>query len=118
LIKDQTRTYKSFNFNRNKKSPQIKKVNPYQKLLDNNYKIYFNKKFNLTKENSEKMHNKTKMGVYFEKNIEKYISFDKRLNNILMISRNNEENACKKSKEHEKMLDKIDILLNAYLKYK
>lgn len=118
LIKDQTRTYKSFNFNKSVKSPHIKKVNPYQKLLDKNYKIYFNKKFNLTKENSEKKHNQTKMGVYFEKNIDKYISFDKRLNNILLLSKNNEDNACKKSKEHEKMLDKIDVLLNAYLKFK
>ena len=118
LIKAQTRTYKSFNFNRNEKTPHIKRVSPHQKLLDKNYKIYFNKKFNLTKENSEKKHNKTKMGVFFEKNIDKYISFDKRLNNILILSKNNADNACKKSKEHEKMLDKIDILLNAILKYK
>ena len=44
LIKAQTRTYKSFNFNRNEKTPHIKRVNPYQKLLDKNYLIYFNKK--------------------------------------------------------------------------
>ena len=118
LINDQTRTYKSFIFNKNEKTPQIKRVNLNQKLLDKNYNIYFNKKFNLTKENSEKKHNKTKMGVFFEKNIDKYISFDKRLNNILMLSKNNEDNACKKSKDHEEMLDKIDILLNSYLKYK
>ena len=118
LIKDQTRTYKSFNFNKNEKSPQIKRVSPHQKLLDKNYKMYFNKKFNLTKEKTEKKFNETKMGVFFEKNIDKYISFDMRLNNILLLSRKNEDNACKKSKEHEKMLDKIDILLNAYLKYK
>ena len=119
LIKGQTRTYKSFNFNKNEKPPQIKRVvNLNQKLLDKNYKLYFNKKFNLIKENSETKHNKTKMGVFFEKNIDKYISFDKRLNNILILSKNNADNACKKSKEHEKMLDKIDILLNAILKYK
>lgn len=118
LIKAQTRTYKSFNFNRNEKSPQTKRVNPHQKLLDKNYKLYFNKKFNLTKENSEKKHNSTKMGVYFEKNIGKYISFDRRLNNILILSKKNEDNACKKSQEHGKMLNKIDVLLNAYLKYK
>jgi hypothetical protein len=118
LINDQTRTYKSFIFNKNEKAPQIKRVNLNQKLLDKNYNIYFNKKFNLTKENSEKKHNKTKMGVFLEKNIDKYISFDKRLNNILMLSKKNEDNACKKSKDHEEMLDKIDILLNTYLKYK
>ena len=118
MIKDQTMSYKSFNFNKSDKAPQIRRFNPNQNLLEKNYKIYFNKKFHLNKENSERKNNKTKMGVFFEKNMDKFISFDKRLNNILILSKNNEDNACKKSKEHEKMLDKIDVLLNAYLNFK
>ena len=119
-----SRNFKSFNFNKNinLKKYNNKRYSPYHKILDKNYKEYFNKKFGFMNErlndNNIIEQNKTKADKFFKKNIEKYISFDKRLNEIVLISKNTENNASKKSKEHEKMLNRITSVINNFLKQK
>ena len=112
---NQTKRYKSFQFNKNKsleKKITVKKYKPEMKILDKTYKIYFNKKFGIKK----KLKNKGKIDTELEKNIDKYISFDRRINNILYISKNTEDNINKKSMEHKDMLNKFNFMLNSYLK--
>lgn len=111
---NQTKRYKSFQFNKNKNPEnkiKVKKYKPEMKILDKTYKIYFNKKFGIKK----KLKNKGKIDTELEKNIDKYISFDRRINNILYISKNTEDNINKKSLEHKDMLNKFNFMLNSYL---
>ena len=117
----QTKIYKSFYFNKNENTKNKFKgrfYNPHHNILDEAYKIYFNKKFKFTPENKNNKieRNKTKTEIEFEKKIDKYLSFDSRINNILFISENTEDNINKKSKEHEKMINKFNSMFNSYLK--
>lgn len=126
---NQTRSSKSFNFNRGEKyqkKEKMKEFKQYQNILDKNYRIYFNKKFgpshdNLNQNKNDKNSNKieqkeSKRDVELENNLEKYISFDRRIDNILLVSKNTEDYVNEKSKEHEEMLNKINFLFNSYLK--
>jgi predicted enzyme involved in methoxymalonyl-ACP biosynthesis len=49
--------------------------------------------------------------------MEKYVSFDTRINVVLLASKNTEESVNQKFREHEEMLNKINYLFNSYLKY-
>ena len=120
---NQTKIFKSFYFNKNE-TPQRKekiKYNPHRKILDKVYKIYFDNKIgsNDEKKNVEKKNNKskTKIELELEKNMEKYVSFDTRINVVLLASKNTEESVNQKFREHEEMLNKINYLFNSYLKY-
>ena len=118
---NQTKIYKSFYFNKNenpKNKIKRKFYNPHYNILEETYKIYFNKKFKFALENKNNKieRNKTKTDISFENKIDKYLSFDSRINNILFISKNTEDNINKKSREHEKMLNKFNFMFNSYLK--
>ena len=120
---NQTKIFKSFYFNKNE-TPQKKekiKYNPHKKILDKIYKIYFDNKIGSTdeKKKAEKKNNKnkTKIELELEKNMEKYVSFDTRINVVLLASKNTEESVNQKFREHEEMLNKINYLFNSYLKY-
>ena len=120
---NQTKIFKSFYFNKNE-TPQKKekiKYNPHKKILDKIYKVYFDNKIGSTdeKKNVEKKNNKskTKIELELEKNMEKYVSFDTRINVVLLASKNTEESVNQKFREHEEMLNKINYLFNSYLKY-
>jgi hypothetical protein len=120
---NQTKIFKSFYFNKSE-TPQKKekiKYNPNRKILDKIYKIYFDNKIGSTdeKKKAEKKNNKnkTKIELELEKNMEKYVSFDTRINVVLLASKNTEESVNQKFREHEEMLNKINYLFNSYLKY-
>ena len=118
---NQTKIYKSFYFNKNENSKNKLKgkfYSPHYNILNETYKIYFNRKFKFTPENKNNRieRNKTKTELEFENKIDKYLSFDSRINNILFISKNTEDNINKKSKEHKKMINKINFIFNSYLK--
>ena len=123
---NQTKIFKSFYFNKNG-TPQKKekiKYNPHKKILDKIYKIYFDNKIGSTdekkkaeKKNNKNSKNKTKIELDLEKNMEKYVSFDTRINVVLLASKNTEESVNQKFREHEEMLNKINYLFNSYLKY-
>ena len=120
---NQTKLFKSFYFNKNE-TPQKKekiKYNPHKKILDKIYKVYFDNKIgsNDEKKKVEKKYNKkkTKIELDLEKNMEKYVSFDTRINVVLLASKNTEESVNQKFREHEEMLNKINYLFNSYLKY-
>ena len=113
----QIKKYKSFSFNKNEnpqKHIKMKIYKPYGNILNKNYKNYFNKIFKI--QSNEINNKKTNSDLELEKNIDKYISFDMRINNILYISRNTENNINRKSKEHEEMLNKFSFILNSYFK--
>ena len=119
----QTKKYKSFSFNKNENPQSIFKMKyykPYNSILDKNYKNYFNKNFKINikeTDNKNKVEkNKTNSDIELENNIDKYLSFDMRINNILYISRKTENNINRKSKEHEDMLNKFNFILNSYFK--
>lgn len=120
---DQTKIFKAFYFNKNE-TPQKKekiKYNPHRKVLDKIYKIYFDNKVGSNdekkKEEIKGKKNKKKIELEFEKNMEKYVSFDTRINVVLLASKNTEESVNQKFREHEEMLNKINYLFNSYLKY-
>lgn len=120
---NQTKKFKSFYFNKNE-TPQKKekiKYNPHRKILDKIYKVYFDNKIgsNDEKKKVEKKErkNKTKIELELEKNMEKYVSFDTRINVVLLASKNTEESVNQKFREHEEMLNKINYLFNSYMKY-
>ena len=116
----QTKNYESFHFNKNKLTyNKLRKYNPYQNILDRTYKIYINNNFpNLRQKRDfnfiEANKNQTKLDTNFEKNIDKYISFDTRVNNILKLSKHTENNVNQKSKEHEIMINRINQLYDSY----
>lgn len=107
----QTRNYSSFHFNKNKLQQnkiKLKKYSPYQNILDKTYRIYLDKNFGENKiDFNDITENKNQIEKNLEKNIQNYISFDKRVNYILNLSKKTENNVNEKSKEHEKMLNKI-----------
>lgn len=116
----QTKQFKSFNFNK-QKYPQKNnkfKYNPQLNNLDKTYKNYFDKKFNLNQDNNNNKQekNENKKEKEFIKNIDKYLSFDARINNILFISKNTEDNINQKSKVHDEMLNKFNLVFKSYLK--
>ena len=119
---NQTKIYKSFYFNKNTYSQNKKKINynPQRNILDKTYKIYFDKKFkikeNIIDDNNKNKKNNTKIDMKLEKNIDKYLSFDSRINNMLFISKNTEDDIIRKSKEHEEMLNKFNFLFKSYNK--
>jgi hypothetical protein len=120
---NQTKIFKSFYFNKNE-TPQRKekiKYNPHRKILDKIYKVYFDNKIRPNdekkKEEIKDNKNKTKIEKELEKNMEKYVSFDTRINVVLLASKNTEESVNQKFREHEEMLNKINYLFNSYLKY-
>ena len=120
---NQTKKFKSFYFNKNE-TPQKKekiKYNPHRKILDKIYKVYFDNKIgsNDEKKKVEKKEkkNKTKIELELEKNMEKYVSFDTRINVVLLASKNTEDSVNQKFREHEEMLNKINYLFNSYMKY-
>ena len=120
---NQTKIFKSFYFNKNE-TPQRKekiKYDPHRKILDKVYKIYFDNKIGSNdekkKEEIKDNKNKTKIEKELEKNMEKYVSFDTRINVVLLASKNTEESVNQKFREHEEMLNKINYLFNSYLKY-
>ena len=116
----QTKNYESFHFNKNKLTyNKLRKYNPYQKTLDRTYKIYLNNNFPNQRQKQdfnfiEANKNQIKLDINFEKNIDKYISFDTRINNILKLSKHTENNVNQKSKEHEIMINKINQLYDSY----
>jgi hypothetical protein len=116
-IRTQTKRYKSFHFYKNK-TPQnnlrSKNYNPEMNILDKTYRIYFNKKFKIKQK--EKERSKVKIDNELEKNIDKYLSFDRRINNILYISKNTEESINQKKKEHKEMINKFNYMLNSFIK--
>lgn len=69
------------------------------------------------KRREKRKKNKTKIEKELEKNMEKYVSFDTRINVVLLASKNTEESVNQKFREHEEMLNKINYLFNSYLKY-
>ena len=83
-------------------------------ILDKTYRIYFNKKFKIKQK--EKERSKVKIDNELEKNIDKYLSFDRRINNILYISKNTEESINQKKKEHKEMINKFNYMLNSFIK--
>ena len=120
---NQTKTYRAFHFNKNennKKNLNLKGYEPQLTNLDKTYKLYFNKKFkfNNNESNNNKLErNRTKTDLEFDK-IDKCLSFDKKINNIIFISKNTENNINKKSKEHEEMLSKFNFILKSYSYFK
>ena len=113
-MRTQTKRYKSFHFFKNK-TPQnkikTKNYNPEMNILNKTYKIYFNKKFKIKRKEKEK--NDVKVDTELEKNIDKYLSFDRRINNILFISKNTEESINQKKKEHKEMISKFNYMMNS-----
>lgn len=122
---NQTKKFKSFYFNKSETPQKKEKImyNPHRKILDKIYKIYFDNKIGKNdekkkiekKDNNNK--NKSKIEKELEKNMEKYVSFDTRINVVLLASKNTEESVNQKFREHEEMLNKINYLFNSYLKY-
>ena len=114
----QTKTLRSFYFSKyenHKKKTNLKFYDPQMKYLDKTYKLYFNKKFKFkTEDNNNKIErNRTNPDFKFEK-IDKYLSFDKKINNIILISKKTEKNINSKSKEHKEMLSKINFIQKSY----
>ena len=107
----QTRNYSSFHFNKNKLQQnkiKLKKYSPYQNILDKTYRIYLDKNFGENKiDFNDTTENKNQIEKNLEKNIDNYISFDKRVNYILNLSKKTENNVNENNKENEKMLNKI-----------
>ena len=116
----QTKNYESFHFNKNKLTyNKLRKYSPYQNILDRMYKIYLHNHFPNQRQIQdfnyiEANKNQIKLDINFEKNIDKYISFDTRINNILKLSKYTENNVNQKSKEHEIMINKINQLYDSY----
>ena len=116
----QTKNYESFHFNKNKLTyNKLRKYSPYQKILDRMYKIHLHNHFPNQRQIQdfnfiEANKNQIKLDINFEKNIDKYISFDTRINNILKISKHTQNNVNQKSKEHEIMINKINQLYDSY----
>lgn len=114
----QTKYYESFHFNKKDYlHRKLKKYLPYQNILDRTYKTYLYKdrEFGYKRQNfNDIIKKKNKSKIKLEKNINEYIPFDTRLNNIIKSSKETEKNATQKSKEHEKMIKKINKIICSY----
>ena len=115
---NQTKHYESFHFNKNSfLQNKIKKYSPYKNILDKTYKFYLeNNLEDDKKDNDEKNKNisKRKIKLNLKSNVDKYISFDARVNYILKLSKNTEKNINEKSKVHEKMINEISKIKKNY----
>ena len=116
----QIKINKSFYFNNkynSQKESKIANYNPQRNYLDQMYKKYFEKKFkikNIDIGYYKKEKKEFKIDMNLEKNIDKYLSFDSRINNILFITKKTEDNINKKRKEHEQILNKFNCIFNTY----
>ena len=114
---NQTKHYESFHFNRNNYlNNKLRKYSPYQSILDRTYKIYLDKEFGEKRNDFNLSYlNNDKRKVNLESNnISEYIPFDTKVNNILKFSKQTEKNVNLKSKEHEKMINNINKIINSY----
>ena len=114
---NQTKHYESFHFNRNNYlNNKLRKYSPYQSILDRTYKIYLDKEFGEKRNDFNLSYlNNDKRKINLESNnISEYIPFDTKVNNILKFSKQTEKNVNLKSKEHEKMINNINKIINSY----
>ena len=117
---NQTKTYKSFYFNNNSYSNKKDKKPNYnlqRNILEKTYKNYFEKNFKIRKDiigNNKYKKNNAKIDINLEKNMDKYLSFDSRINNLLFISKKTEDNINRKSKEHEEMINKYNSIFDSF----
>ena len=119
---NQTKRYKSFYFNNNSYSNKKGKKPNYnlqRNILEKSYKIYFEKNFKIKKDiigNNKIKKSNAKLDRNLEKNMDKYLSFDSRINNLLFISKKTEDNINRKSKEHEEMINKYNSIFDCFKK--
>lgn len=117
---NQTKSYKSFYFNHNFNSHKKGKMANYnlqRNNLEKTYKKYFENNFKLKKNiiNNNKINkNNATIDINLEKNIDKYLSFDSRINNLLFISKKTEDYINRKSKEHEEMINKYNSIFDRF----
>ena len=112
----QTKHYESFHFNINDYlQNRIKKNSHLQNIFDKTYKFHLDKKDgNKRYIFDERKIRTNKRQIDFETKYKEFISFDKRINNILNLSKQTEKNVNQKSKEHEKMINRINSIINSF----
>ena len=89
----------------------------YKSILDRTYKFYLDNQFKDKKQEideTNKKWSKRNIKLNLKKNIDKFLSFDTRVNNILRLSKNTEKNVNEKSKVHEKMINEINKIIKTY----
>lgn len=115
---NQTKHCKSFHFNKNDfYQNKLKQYSPYKSILDRTYKFYLDNQFKDKKQEideTNKKWSKRNIKLNLKKNIDKFLSFDTRVNNILRLSKNTEKNVNEKSKVHEKMINEINKIIKTY----
>ena len=115
---NQTKHFNSFHFNKKIfEHNKLKKYSPYKNFLDRTYKFYLDNQFKDKKQDIDETNrnlSKRNIKLNLKKNIDKYLSFDTRVNNILRLSKNTEKNVNEKSKMHEKMIDEINKIIKSY----
>ena len=115
---NQTKHCKSFHFNKNDfYQNKLKQYSPYKSVLDRTYKFYFDNQIKDKQQDIEETNrnwSKRNIKLNLKKSIDKYLSFDTRVNNILRLSKNTEKNVNEKSKVHEKMINEINKIIKTY----
>jgi len=107
----QTKKNGSFHFNhsfsQNKKRFQYYEL--YQNISNKAYKNNINKSFEENKTELPKINkSRSRIDAYNEKNINKFIPFDTRIDSLLRLTKKNEAKVKELSKEHQKMMEQIN----------